>query len=140
MVFYPSNTTWASAPVGIYTRPGVGKPGVEADAMRIEQQVAQVVAMYRSAGETLTATRVQSLTSRAGAKGELWSFSGYRNGGTEFAAYFPARQTVNYFVLQLPNGEALAPAEGALLELANSYREGNDYKPCTGTSQCSGTN
>jgi hypothetical protein len=140
MVFYPRGSSWATASVAMYTRPSATEPGAASDVQRIKQQVAEVVAMYRSGGEAIVPKRIQSLTSRAGAKGELWSFVGYSNGGAEFVAYFPARQTVNYFVLQLRKGEAQAPAKEALIQLADSYREGENCKPCRETTRCSGSN
>ena len=49
MVFYPTGTTWQSAPVAIYTRPISSSRG-RPDSTRIAEQVDQVVQMYRARG------------------------------------------------------------------------------------------
>jgi hypothetical protein len=88
------------------------------------------VAMYRAASEEVNATPATQLLAKSGAQGQLWSYSGYRNGGTELTVYFLGRSTVNYFVAQVPRSADAAKARESLLELASSYREATDCKPC----------
>ena len=101
MVFFPVGTTWESAPSAMYTRPVQFSTGTLTDSLRIRKLVDSAIEMYRSASENLTARRVRSIHSMSGVSGELWSFSGYSNGGAELVAYFVGRQTVNFFVMQL---------------------------------------
>jgi hypothetical protein len=127
MVFFPEGTTWQSAEVVMYTRPS---PQLRPGAESIKAQVADVIAMYRSASEKITAVPNEQVHAKAGAQGQLWSYSGYRNGGSELAVYFLGRNTVNYFVAQVPRGASLKQAKQNLLTLASSYREATDCKPC----------
>ena len=135
MVFYPSASTWQSAPVAIYTRP-VASPSDRADTARIREQVNQVIEMYRSASENVQAKRVQAVRSKFGASGELWSFTGYSNGGAELVTYFAGRQTINFFVMQVSSAGEVGANTPALLELAASYRESTECKPCSAASSC----
>ena len=135
MVFYPSASTWQSAPIAIYTRPVASSSG-RSDPARIREQVDQVIQMYRSASENVQAKRVQVVRSKSGASGELWSFTGYSNGGAELVSYFAARQTVNFFVMQIASAGEVEASASALLELAASYRESTECKPCSVASSC----
>lgn len=133
MVFYPVGATWQSAEVAMYTRPSPQmRPGAEA----VKAQVDDVIAMYRAASEEIAAAHAENVRTRSGAQGQLWSFSGYQNGGTELAVYFLGRETVNYFVAQIARGASVEKAKQTLLELASTYREGTDCKPCEGAASC----
>ena len=133
MVFYPAGSTWQSAEVVMYTRPSAqSRPAADA----IKAQVDDVIAMYRGASEAVIAKNVDSVQAKSGARGQLWEYSGYRNGGRELAVYFRGRATVNYFVAQVPAGASVEKAKRTLLELASTYREGTDCKPCKGTVAC----
>jgi hypothetical protein len=96
--------------------------------------------MYSAASERISASRVGKVQAKAGAQGGLWSFSGYRNGGTELAVYFVGRNTVNYFVAQVARGASVEKAKQALLELAATYREAQDCKPCGNSASCTQPN
>jgi len=135
MVFYPSGTTWQSAPVAIYTRPVASARG-RSDSARVNEQVQQVIQMYRSASETIQAVRLRTVRSSSGASGELWKFTGYSNGGMELVTYFPAPQTINFFVMQVPPGTNVDASLIPLLELSASYRTATDCKPCSGSNSC----
>ena len=139
MVFYPTGTTWQSAPVAIYTRPISSSPG-RPDPTRIAEQVDQVIQLYRSNSENVKAARVREVRSNSGAEGELWQYTGYRNGGSEFVVYYPAPNTVNFFVMQLSQAESASQFLPALVELAESYRVAAGCKPCSGASACTGPN
>jgi hypothetical protein len=135
MVFYPFGTSWKSAPVAMYTRPissAKGRP----DSVRIREQVDEVVGMYRAASESVEATKVKTVQSNSGAKGELWSFTGYESGGAELVAYFAARKTVNFFVMQISSSSEVKEQIPVLLQLAASYREAAECKPCSNSSAC----
>lgn len=133
MVFYPAGSTWQSAETVMYTRPSAkSRPAVDA----IKAQVDDVIAMYRSAAETVIAKNAGPVKAKSGATGQLWEYSGYRNGGKELAVYFRGRETVNYFVAQLPANIEADKAKLSLIELASTYREGTDCKPCLGADAC----
>jgi hypothetical protein len=132
MVFYPQGATWQSAEVAMYTRPAPPLRGTDA----IKAQVEDVIAMYRRASESVTAKQARQVKTRSGALGQLWAFSGYRNGGTELAVYFLGPKTVNYLVAQVPRGASVEKAKQTLVELASSYREGTDCKPCAEAGSC----
>ena len=117
----------------MYTRPTSHlRPGAEA----IKAQVEDVIAMYKAASETIVARQVGPVKAHTGARGQLWAFSGYRNGGTELSVYFLGRETVNYFVAQVPSGANIEKAKKILVELASSYREAADCKPCAEAGSC----
>lgn len=139
MVFYPTGTTWQSAPVAIYTCPVSSSPD-RPDSTRIAEQVDQVIQMYLSRSERIKAARLQELRSKSGAQGEVWQYTGYGNGGAELAAYFPAVNTVNLFVMQVPRAANVGQYLPALVELAQSYRAAAECKPCAGSSACAGNN
>jgi hypothetical protein len=139
MVFYPTGTTWQSAPIAIYTRPISSSRG-RPDSARIAEQVDQVVQMYRSGSEDIKAARMREVRSKSGAQGELWQYTGYSNGGAELVVYFPAPNTVNFFVMQVPQARSVGQFLPALVELAESYRAATECKPCSESSACTGAN
>lgn len=135
VVFYPNGAAWQSAPIAIYTRPSASAPG-RSKAVRIAEQVSQVLDMYRSSSEDIKASRLRAVRSRTGAKGELWHYSGYSNGGAELVVYFPATKTVNFFVMQVAQATSADRHIPVLLELAESYRSATDCKPCSVLGAC----
>ena len=139
MVFYPTGTTWQSAPIAMYTRP-VSSSSSRPESARIAEQVDQVVQMYRSNSENIKAVRVREVRSKSGTPGELWQYTGYGNGGAELVVYYPAPHTVNFFVLQLPQAGNTGKHLPALVELAESYRVATDCRPCSGSAACKGAN
>lgn len=133
MVFYPAGTTWASANVAIYTRPS-SQTRQASDPIRA--QVEEVLSMYKAASQHVKAKKAGTVATKARTKGELWAFTGYSNGGTELVVYFRGRQTVNYFVAQVPEGADVQQSRRVLIELASSYRESVDCKPCADGASC----
>jgi hypothetical protein len=140
MVFFPQGSTWQTAQVAMYTRPATPSSNAQKAARSIKEQADKVIAMYRDASENITAQRLRFVRSKSGTQGELWSFVGYSNKGTEFVVYFPGRRTINYFVAQVPKGANFEESKQVLLELAFSYREGTDCKPCSGRLSCTPQN
>jgi hypothetical protein len=135
MVFYPNGTSWRTASVAIYTRP-ISSSSARPNATRVSEQVDKVIQMYREGAESIKAVRLQEVRSNAGAPGELWQYTGYSNGGAELAVYFPAANTVNFFVMQVPELGSLGNFLPALIELAESYREDVNCKPCSEMGAC----
>lgn len=135
MVFYPLGSTWQTATTAIYTRPMTSPVG-RSDATRIREQVEQVLKMYHSASENIQAKKVQEVASKSGSSGELWAFTDYSNGGAALVTYFAGRRTVNFFVMQISNAGELQSKTPVLLELATSYRESNECKPCSNAGSC----
>jgi hypothetical protein len=133
MVFYPAEATWKSAEFVIYTRPS-SQARQAPDP--IGAQVREVVSMYKAAAQNVEARKTGTINTQSGAKGELWSFTGYSNGGTELVAYFVGLKTVNYFVAQVPKRADIQQSRRFLIELASSYRESSDCKPCEGSVLC----
>ena len=133
MAFYPKGTTWNSAPYAMYSRP-IELPAGKGDPIR--QVTKDVVAMYAEAGEAVEARKIESINSEFGESGELWAFTGISSGGLELVAYFPGENTINYFVAQIGSETLRNEAKEALLELAGSYREANDCKPCGESNVC----
>lgn len=68
--------------------------------------------------------------------GELWQFVGHANGGRELVVYFVGPHTVNYFVAQVSSGSDVEEVQRVLRNLASSYREGTDCKPCGESDAC----
>jgi hypothetical protein len=139
MVFYPSGSSWQTAPLAIYTRP-MASSAVSSPEARIREQVEQVIQMYRSSAQGVQAKLLQKVRSKSGAAGELWSFTGYRNGGAELVVYFAGPKTVNFFVAQLSEAQALQASIPTILELAASYRESTECKPCSNANSCTAPN
>jgi hypothetical protein len=135
MVFYPTGTTWQSAPVAIYTKPSASSNG-RPDSARIAEQDEKVVQMYRSASENIKSARIREVRAKSGAAGELWQYTGYASGGAELVAYFPAPKTVNFFVMQVARVTSVEQYVPALVELAESYRVAAECKPCAVSSAC----
>lgn len=133
MVFYPADSTWTSADIAMYTRPASQMAGA-VDPIRA--QVDGVVSMYRSASQRIEAKKAGAVATKTGANGELWTFKGYRDGGTELVVYFLGRQTVNYFVVQIHKDADVSEGRRVLSELASSYKESTDCAPCRGGASC----
>lgn len=133
MVVLPLGSTWQSAPVAIYTQPATVSR-TKPDAIRA--QVDEVVRMYRQSGQRIVASRVERLRSQSGHDGELWQFVGHANGGRELVVYFVGPHTVNYFVAQVSSGSDVEDVQRVLRNLASSYREGTDCKPCGESDAC----
>lgn len=133
MVLYPTGSSWQSAPVVMYTQP-TRRTGD--DSASVQAQVNDVLDMYKKSGQAVKAGRIGTVRAKTGTTGELWSFSGYQNGGTELVVYFPGRETVNYFVAQISRTASLKDSRNALEKLATTYRESKDCQPCEQAGAC----
>ena len=143
MVFYPMNSSWASATTVIYSRTADFVQGTKTSQEKIKGQVNRVLEEFQKTGDgpALKATLVNSVKSRSGANGEIWKFSGDKWGNLELVAYFVGPNTVNFFVMSSRDPKDFERSSPALLELASTYREGNDCVPCEQkniTMSCSG--
>lgn len=132
MVFYPKNSSWANATTIIYTRNADFAAGARTPQEKIKGQVSRVLEEFRASGDgpALKASMVKTMKTKNGANGELWKFSGDRWGNSELVAYFIGSQTVNFFVMSSRDTKDFERSTPALLEIASSYREGNDCVPC----------
>jgi hypothetical protein len=120
----------------MYSRPIDLRAGEDEPINRV---ASDVVAMYAEAGEKVEARKIESIGSKSGENGELWEFTGIKSGGMELVAYFRGRSTINYFVVQIDNSSLRNEAKEALLELARTYREATDCKPCGESRTCGGS-
>jgi hypothetical protein len=143
MVFYPKGSSWAKATTVIYTRNDLFVPNAKTPEEKIKGKVNAVLEEFRTSGDgpNLQASLVQKVKSRSGANGELWKYTGDKWGNLELVAYFVGPNTVNFFVMTSRDSKDFERSTPALLELASSYREGNDCVPCEKeniTKSCSG--
>jgi hypothetical protein len=143
MVFYPENSSWAQAVTVIYTNNADFTSDSKTPHEKIKGQVNRVLEDFRTSGDSpgVQARLVKKIKSKNGAEGELWKYYGDKWGNTELVAYFIGRNTVNFFVMTSRDSKDMENNRKALEELALSYREANDCKPCDepgNTSSCRG--
>lgn len=134
MVFYPDGSSWEKSDTVMYTRSAAPVEGASTSAEKIQGQVNAVLEEFREKSPNIKSEKINDLRARSGAKGELWSFSGDTWGNRELVAYFNGPKTVNFFVLSSRNTRDYEKSSDALIELASSYREGNDCVPCRAQS------
>ena len=134
MVFYPEQSSWDEATTAIYTRQAEFVGGAADDKQKIQGQVERALTRLRTSNDSpdSKATFVQVVEAKGGAKGELWKFTGDKFGNTELVAYFVGRATLNFFVMSSRDAGDFERSIPVLLSLAESYREGEDCKPCPG--------
>jgi hypothetical protein len=128
-VFYPKGNSWADATTVIYAKVADKSEGVKAP----KDQVARTLEQFRSQYESpnISAQHIGTVRATSGAVGQLYTFTGDKWGNTEFVAYFDGPKTINFFVMSSRDVSDLEKKRGALEELARSYREAQDCKPCT---------
>jgi hypothetical protein len=133
IVAYPIGSSWRDSSTVFYTRPAEKVSTTKTPSEVIQAQVQKVLEKFRIAktGDKTQATFVKVIENKSGAKGELWEFSGDQWGNTELAAYFPAKNTLNFFVMSSRTKEEFDRHTSAFIELAASYREGDDCVPCS---------
>jgi hypothetical protein len=125
--FYPSGGSWADSQTVMYAR--VAKP--RSKTKSVEAQVEQTLADFRDNGSPgIKATKVGNVKGAAGATGELYQFTGDQWNNTELVAYFAGRETVNFFVMTSRAPADFEARRKGLTQLAESYREASDCKPC----------
>ena len=131
MAFLPLGDTWDSAEVAMYTR-STSYANTSPQNM-VELHIADVKQMYLKDGKQIQAEHLRDIQSDSGEKGSLWRFSGYGTGLEELAAYFPTNTNLNYFIAQVGGRADKQAALQALSELAQSYHQRTECKPCKET-------
>ena len=131
MAFLPQNESWNTADTAMYTHSAAYENTDE--QKMVELQIADVQQMYRAAGKNIQAEYIQDILSASGEKGSLWRFSGYGEGLEELAAYFPAKPNLNYFIAQVGGDTDKQKVLQVLIELAKSYHQRSECKPCQDT-------
>lgn len=131
MVFLLQDSRLRAARVMIYAG-SIGRKPSEGFSAAVRGQVNDVVAQYAQSNERIRPAMLRRIRARDGVSGELWRFTGYRNGGQELVAYLPGSRSVNYFVAQIPAQADAAAVETAVLALAASYHERQSCPPCRG--------
>lgn len=127
-IFYPAGSTWSSATTVIYAKIADKAPDLEEP----KDQVAMTIRQFHTEGDSPNskAQKVGAIESQSGDKGEMYMFTGDKWGNTELVAYFNGKNTINFFVMTSRNEKDLQKNREALEELARSYREADDCKPC----------
>lgn len=127
-VFYPANSSWSKATTVIYARVADKSKNLREPKDQVEQTLKQFQAEYESPNSK--AQKLSVIKSRSGAVGEIYKFTSDKWGNTELVAYFTGKNTINFFVMTSRDSEELDNNRKVLEELAQSYREANDCKPC----------
>jgi hypothetical protein len=134
-VFYQKGSSWANATTVIYARVADKTQGLKEPKDQVTRTLQQFRTEYQS--PDIKAQKVGTVRAATGAVAEIYRFTGDRWGNTELAAYFNGKKTINFFVMSSRDPGDLDKNRKALEELARSYREGNDCKPCPDTSSAS---
>jgi len=134
-VFYPANSSWAKATTVIYARVADKSKNLKESKDQVAQTLEQFHKEYDSPNSK--AEKVGTVKSRSGVVGDIYKFTGDKSGNTELVAYFNGRNTINFFVMTSREAKDLESNRKTLEELAQSYREGNDCKPCDEPSNTS---
>jgi len=139
-VFYPASSSWSAATIIIYTRVADKSEGLRKPKDQVARTLKQFHTEYES--PNTKAEKVGTIKSRSGAVGEIYKFTGDRRGDTELAVYFTGKNTINFFVMTSRDAKDIEKNRKALEELAQSYREASDCKPCDmlgTTASCKGS-
>ncbi len=138
-VFYPKGSSWADATIVIYARVADKTKSLKEPIDQVTRTLQQFRTEYHS--PDIKAQKVGTVRAATGPVAEIYRFTGDRWGNTELAAYFNGIKTINFFVMSSRDPKDLDKNRKALEELARSYREGDDCKPCPEvslTSPCGG--
>jgi hypothetical protein len=127
-VFYPKNSTWANATIVVYARVTDKADALNSPADQVEQTLKQFRTEYES--PNIRAHKVGAVRAKSGAIGEIYRFEGDKWGNTELVAYFNGDKTINFFVMSSRDSADLERNRQMLEQLAQTYREANDCKPC----------
>jgi len=127
-VFYPANSSWSEATTVIYARVADKSKDLQEPKDQVAKTLQQFHTEYESPNSK--AQKVSVIRSRSGAVGEIYKFTGDKWGNTELVAYFTGKNTVNFFVMTSRDAKDLDNNRKVLEELAQSYREASDCKPC----------
>ena len=127
-VFYPKDSSWAKATNVVYARVADKSETIKSVQDQVDQTISQFKTEYGS--PNIKAEKSHSIVSASGVRGDIFKFTGDKFGNNELVAYFPAKHTINFFVMTSRDYDVLMNDLGALNELAKSYRESDDCKPC----------
>ena len=127
-VFYPKGSSWADATTTIYARVADKTAGLKDPKDQVARTLQQFRTEYQS--PDIKAQRVGTAKAATGAVAEIYRFTGDKLGNSELVAYFNEKRTINFFVMSSRDAKDLDRSRKALEELARSYREGEDCKPC----------
>ncbi len=127
-VFYPANSSWSEATTVIYARVADKSKDLQEPKDQVARTLQQFHTEYESPNSK--AQKVSVIKSRSGAVGEIYKFTGDKWGNTELVVYFTGKNTINFFVMTSRDAKDLENNRKALEELARSYREATDCKPC----------
>lgn len=127
-VFYPANSSWSKATTVIYARVADKSKDLQEPKDQVAKTLQQFHTEYESPNSK--AQKVSVIKSRLGAVGEIYKFTGDKWGNTELVVYFAGKNTINFFVMTSRDAKDLENNRKVLEELAQSYREASDCKPC----------
>lgn len=136
-VFYPASSSWSNATTVIYAAVTDKSKSLKEPKDKARETLEQFHKDYDSPNSK--AEKLGVIKSRSGTVGEIYKYTGDKWGNTELVAYFNGRNTINSFVMTSRDAKDLERNRKALEELAQSYREANDCKPCGepgNTSSC----
>ena len=133
-VFYPRGSAWADAPTVIYARVADRTTTLRTPKDQVDQTLKQLRTEYQS--PNISASHLATLQTRTGAVAEIYRFTGDKAGNTELVAYFTGKHTINFFVMTSRDAADLDRRRTALEELAQSYREAEDCRPCEQAVAC----
>lgn len=134
-VFYPNDSSWSNATTVIYARVADKSRDLTGPKDQVAQTLEQFHTEYDSPNSK--AEKVSTIKSRSGVVGEIYKFTGDKWGNTELVAYFNGKHTINFFVMTSRDAKDLESNRKALEELAQSYHEATDCKPCDEPSNIS---
>jgi hypothetical protein len=138
-VFYPKGSSWTDATTIIYARVADKTEQLKEPKDQVARTLQQFRAEYQSSD--IKGQRVGTVRTATGAVAEIYRFTGDKWGNSELVAYFNGKKTINFFVMSSRDARDLDRNRKALEELARSYREAEDCKPCPEaglTSPCGG--
>jgi hypothetical protein len=128
-VFYPENSTWAKAKIVAYVRVASKTTGLYSPKDQVERTLKQFRTEYGS--PNIRAKKIGIVKTNSGATGEIYRFEGDKRGNTELVVYFNGMKTINFFVMSSRDAKVLGKSLKVLKQLAQTYREANNCKPCS---------
>ena len=126
-VFYPVQSSWADSTTVIYARVHDKSSNLQTSQDKVAKTLSE---FHENGSPNSRAERVATIKSDSGSNGEIYKYTGDRFGNTELVVYFIGPETINFFVMTSRDEMALESSKTALDELAKSYREASDCKPC----------
>jgi len=128
-VFYPKNSTWAKAKIVAYVKVASKSAVLKNPKDQVERTLKQFRIEYDS--PNIRAKKIGTVKANSGVTGEIYRFKGDKRGNTELVVYFNGKKTINFFVMSSRDAKVLGKSLKVLKQLAQTYREANDCKPCS---------